>query len=792
MMRSKNIFTRLSFYMYFVGVGLTAILLTFTTTLLISRTQSAQEMAYEERLQTKRTEFDSYIMRIETTVDAVVYFTRDNIKDEDINQIEMDEMKAHIESVFFDFLNKEDSVTNSIYLYFDPNLTGTANDVWLLKEGNQISKQDEIPLSRYISEDNMTWFYGPKESKESGWVHPFVNQFDEYVTSYVTPIYYNNRFIGVAGAYLDLNILDELLHDNLLAEDEMFWVVDENNEVVYHPIVEKGTIIDIDVENLPIKETLLTSDTINNWTFAYSNTNQTAVLKTFEQIAIIIVSTVISFLLFYTVATLYSRKYIQRMNRIFDSVTAIGYGDYKVEINDNGSDEVKKIADEIDKARVHLSEKMEDLRITAYTDSVTKLPNHNQLINDLSRRIIEHPNEMFTIYYIRYRLLRNINDLLGYEFGNYFLEHTTGILQDVLSEHSTIYHDHSDTFVIVEKTTNYPEQARTLQSKIVRKYRDNIKLGEINFSVEPRIGTCQYPIHETEPTRIIRGAELACNNTKPFKVQSYLRSYLKDLHVKTELSAAFKKALNNNEFEVYYQPIMNIETEKVSSFEALIRWNHPEKGVLTPEYFLDYAEQSGLIIDVGSFVLKEVCKQVKDWEFRGLKTRVSVNVSSKQLLENAFVRDYRTILRKFQVDPASIELEITEHIIIEDKKHSIQKLTEIQKTGSSIVLDDFGTGFSSLNYIRELPLSKMKIDKDFVKNITKSEKDIRILKSIVEMAKTLGLEVIIEGIETEGQLNKIKEINCRYVQGYYFYYPLRSIQVTEEFLNQRGSENHEE
>ena len=254
---------------------------------------------------------------------------------------------------------------------------------------------------------------------------------------------------------------------------------------------------------------------------------------------------------------------------------------------------------------------------------------------------------------------------------------------------------------------------------------------------------------------------------------------------KIEIERDLKKALDRGEFYLLYQPQVNSKTGRVEAVEALIRWRHPERGVISPNQFIPIAEDTGLIIPIGEWVLRTACEQNKQWQDRGFKpVRVSVNISPLQLRRWDFINLLERILEEVQLDPSYLELEITENSLMQSMEENIEILDRLRQMGVRIALDDFGTGYSSLNYLQQLPINNMKIDKSFVQDIAKDRNKSYIAESIIQLAHRLNLEVIAEGVETEEQLRALVSKNCDIIQGYIFSKPLPSGQV--ERILRRG------
>ncbi|RDI42715.1 putative bifunctional diguanylate cyclase/phosphodiesterase [Aquicella lusitana] len=252
---------------------------------------------------------------------------------------------------------------------------------------------------------------------------------------------------------------------------------------------------------------------------------------------------------------------------------------------------------------------------------------------------------------------------------------------------------------------------------------------------------------------------------------------------KEKLKKELLRAIKSQEFVLYYQPQFNLTTAKFDGVEALIRWQHPERGILLPADFISVAEESGLIVRIGEWVVKTACKQNKAWQKKGLPfIRVAVNVSGKQFQQNEFVEFVMQTLQKFQLKPQYLELELTENIIIhDDDEKIIHTIHRLKKLGVQIALDDFGTGYSSISYLKKIPIDRIKIDRTYIQNINANSDDAAIVRAIIALATTLNLEVLAEGVESLRQLEMLISQDCKEAQGFYFSKPLPAEEV-EKFL----------
>jgi len=265
--------------------------------------------------------------------------------------------------------------------------------------------------------------------------------------------------------------------------------------------------------------------------------------------------------------------------------------------------------------------------------------------------------------------------------------------------------------------------------------------------------------------------------------QIYTSEFSKKSSRRLQLEQRLRKAIEKNELEVFYQPKINLYTNKVTGLEALARWNDPLLGAVSPAEFIPLAEETGIIISIGKWVLETVCKQNSEWQKKGLPpVHVCVNISSRQFLQDDFVKMVEQVLNESDLSPAYLNIEITEGVALYNVEDAIEKLMQLKQLGVSISLDDFGTGYSSLSYLKSLPIDYLKIDRSFINGIFNNKQDAAIIHSIISLSHTLGLRVVAEGVEEKNQIEILEQLNCDEIQGYYYAKPMSKINI-EEFMS---------
>jgi EAL domain-containing protein (putative c-di-GMP-specific phosphodiesterase class I) len=306
-------------------------------------------------------------------------------------------------------------------------------------------------------------------------------------------------------------------------------------------------------------------------------------------------------------------------------------------------------------------------------------------------------------------------------------------------------------------------------------------IGEQENFITVSAGIAIYPFDGEDSESLIKNADIAMYNAKDRGKNQYVlcsTEMKKEILLKMKLTNRLYRALEHNEFTVFYQPQISLKTNRISGVEALLRWNHPELGNISPGVFIPLAEQTGLINFIGEWVLKEACRQVKEWLEMGIpQIRMAVNISVNQLRDSRLIGQIKEILRITGLEPECLELEITESIAIKEPNYIVNVLNDLKNIGVGITIDDFGTEYSSLSRLKILPVNRIKMDMQFVHEIDKSDKDNAISRIIINLAKNLGLQVIAEGVEKESQADFLSQNGCDEVQGFLYYKPLPAKEV---------------
>lgn len=417
-----------------------------------------------------------------------------------------------------------------------------------------------------------------------------------------------------------------------------------------------------------------------------------------------------------------------------------------------------------------------DLRQVAYRDSVTGLYNRIYFQERLDETIAQANarNRPFALLFLDLDQFKLINDTLGHACGDLLLQEVGNRLSALLGQDESFARIGGDEFTIILPTIRDTAHVQEAANQIIQAFRQPFILQDIDYYVTVSIGVTLFPEHSRDAAELMKYADAAMYRAKEEGKNNY-HFYDETLYANTEekiyIKNSLRRALDNDEFEVYYQPQIEIESKRIVGLEALIRWKHPKRGNIPPSEFIPIAEECGLMEPIGEWVLRTVCYQNKAWQDAGLPpVRTAVNLSARQFTRNnRLAEQIKGILQESGLDPAYLELEITENTAMKhDNSVTLQELRDLAIT---ISIDDFGTHYSSLNYLKRLPVDKIKIDRSFVDGIRKEPKDEAIILAMLLMASHLNLTIVAEGVETHEQLAFLQHNNCDDIQGYLYYKP---------------------
>ena len=419
-------------------------------------------------------------------------------------------------------------------------------------------------------------------------------------------------------------------------------------------------------------------------------------------------------------------------------------------------------------------------------DELTDLPGKAIFLDRLQHAISKaHYHErLVAVLFIDLDQFSNINKTLGTHVGDNLIQQLSQRFNATIREGDTIARYGSDDFVILLDDFDADETLSTISQKLLDSLNRPFKISDHEIYITASIGISVYPNDSQDSESLLRNADIAMYRARELgknNFQYFSESMAARVSERITLKNSLRHALERDEFELYYQPQFDARSGTIFGVEALIRWRHPELGLITPAHFIPLLEETGLIEPVGFWVLRTACQHSKKWHNAGLNFQMSINLSSRQFNNTSFITSVESIITETQVNPECLELELTESMLMRNASSTINALKGLNNLGIRFAIDDFGTGYSSLNYLRRFPIDTIKIDRSFVRDITTDADDMAICSAIIGMAHSLSLSVIAEGVETAEQLEFLKNRDCHYIQGNYLGHPLPVTQLEQLF-----------
>ncbi len=419
-----------------------------------------------------------------------------------------------------------------------------------------------------------------------------------------------------------------------------------------------------------------------------------------------------------------------------------------------------------------------------FHDRLTGLANRSFLLGEIEnniQQIQQYPDEFFAVLFFDLDRFKVVNDSLGRTVGDQLLIAFAQLLQSYVEPPNVVARLGGDEFAILLKSIPSPETAIKLAQMIHQTLSTPFEIAGCQVFKTASIGIVIGSYVYQQPEHILRDADIAMHQAKE-KGNGCLEVFDKEIHdqalVRMQLEIELRQAITRQEFEVYYQPIISLKTGKICGFEALVRWIHPKRGMISPAEFIPLAEETGLIVPIGNWVLAQACQQMQYWQELIQSTKqdlypliLSVNLSAKQFNLSNVTEIVDNILAQTQLEPSHLKIELTESVLIDNDK-ALAGIIQFKSNNIRLSIDDFGTGYSSLSYLHRFPLDTLKIDRSFIQNMGEIDRQTEIISAIISLAHNLGMDVVAEGVETEQQLQQLRSFNCEYGQGYLFSKPV--------------------
>ncbi len=424
----------------------------------------------------------------------------------------------------------------------------------------------------------------------------------------------------------------------------------------------------------------------------------------------------------------------------------------------------------------------------AHYDSLTSLPNRI-FFNEMLAKILGHAGRKkikLALLYIDLDRFKTINDALGHSTGDLVLKEIANRFVKALRTGDVLARLNGDEFIVLLNDIEHPKIASMVAEKILEICARPLQINDHQFVLSASVGICTYPEDGTSLESLVKNADMAMYKAKRAGGNAF-HYYTKEMDLEAreriKLEAALRNAISEREFVLYYQPKLQLSSGKITGVEALIRWDHPLLGLVSPSTFIPLAEETGLILQIGEWVIREACQANKAWQREGYQPiSVAVNLSAKQFRHQNIAQMISDILSETQLEPQYLELEITETAIMDNIDLAIEKLTALRNMGVKITIDDFGTGYTSIGYLKQFPVSVIKIDQSFIKGLPTNHNDTSITTAVIALAHSLNIQVVAEGVETPEQLQFLADHDCDMVQGYYLSQPLSKSNIVLQFI----------
>ena len=434
-----------------------------------------------------------------------------------------------------------------------------------------------------------------------------------------------------------------------------------------------------------------------------------------------------------------------------------------------------------------LKESKEHFRHAAFHDALTSLPNRALLAENLKfviERAKQHEDYQFAVLFLDLDRFKNVNDSLGHSIGDQLLIAMARRLESCIRESDMVARLGGDEFAILLDGIPNQNEAAKMARRIQEKLQSPFNLSGHEVFTTTSIGIALSSTGYDHPENMLRDADTAMYRAKAQGKACY-EIFDKGMHTHAvyvlQMENDLRRAIDREELRVHYQPIVSLDSGQLAGFEALVRWQHPERGFINPSDFIPLAEDTGLIVPLGLWVLRRACEQLSQWQWQSAANRslfMSVNLSGKQVARPKLVSEIRQVLEETRIDPKYLKLEITESAVMENAETAVQLLRRLKALGVQLSIDDFGTGYSSLGYLHRFPVNTLKIDRSFVGRIGEAAENIEIVRTIISLAENMGMEVVAEGVETLSQLAQLRKLNCQYGQGYLFSRPVDAESVS--------------
>ena len=424
-----------------------------------------------------------------------------------------------------------------------------------------------------------------------------------------------------------------------------------------------------------------------------------------------------------------------------------------------------------------------------YRDSLTQLPNRLLFVDRLEQAIVraERHRESIALMVIDIDDFKLVNDSFGHETGDKLIKAVGDLISKSMRRADTVARLGGDEFAIIIENIDGQDDAISIADNVTTILEHNVRLDDQETFTSASVGIAMFPNDGIDAGTLLKNADTAMFRAKE-KGRRCFQFYKSEMSVnameRLELENSIRMAIKNNELVVHYQPTIDIHNNEISGVEALLRWQHPEKGIITPDDFLQVAIDSGLIVTIGEWVIKTICHQLRVWKDAGMENQnIAINLSAKQFKGQDLVTVFKVAMEEHQIEASELTIEVTEKTLISSEGEIEDTLVKLHDMGMTITVDDFGIGFASLTNLKDLPIDVVKIDEKFIVGVPDNEQDVAVVTAIAGLTRGLKLKLLAEGIENERQLNMLKGLGCQYAHGFYWSKALPADQYEQFYLN---------
>ncbi|KQN96258.1 hypothetical protein ASF12_25940 [Paenibacillus sp. Leaf72] len=674
---------------------------------------------------------------------------------------------------------------------------------YIVRQGDKIVA---YPNKNYENIGDGDYYQIPKRTKKFALMEPYyydINGERILISSFVYPILdEQGKFLGVVGADISLDMVQQEVekirpmggYATMITAGDSYLANGFDRALVskpYLPLPKGESLEELKEQALTI---MYTSDPMlggtvmrllnpihikdQTWYFETIIPKGNMLKDYYKGLSNTIIISLVAFVFTTMLMILLIRKIVlQNIRKVVHVSSALVEGDTDQKLDIDTKDEFEFMAQQFNRMIDHRKASEELIEFQATHDLLTGLPNRYGYTRHIEQiHTVPYSNKQAALLYIDLDRFKVINDTLDYAMGDQLLKQFADRLKQTVGSNGRVFRFGGDEFVVLLNDVNHMNPLLLVADDILLTIAEPIQLNDRLFYITASIGiSLQHELTEETGDRMVKEADTALFVAKKQRNTSRLYSpSMKDVSKREqELENGLFPALEGEQFVLYYQPKVDLKSGQIYGAEALIRWRHPEFGMISPLDFIPLAEKTGFIIPLGEWVLRTACKQIKMWEQQGVTAlTVSVNMSMLQFQQKHIVETIQSIITEASVRPEQIELELTETIFMDNPDHTLKILRELQQLGIRLSLDDFGTGYSSLSYLQNIPLHYLKLDKSFIHDIVSDFKKQMIFKSLVVIAHNLNMKVVTEGVETDEELQIIRQHKCDLVQGYIYSPPV--------------------